>query len=374
MLPDIVRSEGIYVYDSRGNRYMDLESGVWCMSLGHNHPELNAVINDQAGKVMHSGFTYSAEISERAAEKILNIAGLKDGKCVFLCSGSEAIELTRQISKKVTGKSKSMTLHDSYLGSYSSVKERDRDWYIFDWTECRSCKFSGSCMKDCPKIEAIPDGIAEFIFEPGSSSGFVRFPPEKLIHNIVEQVRRNGGKIIANEVTTGIGRTGKWFGFEHYGIEPDMIAVGKGIGNGYPVSISLMNENTAVQAEASGFRYMQSHQNDPMGAAVVLKVLDIIESGNLVSMACNQGEYFLDLLECSLQSGVVTGIRGRGLMIGVDICDSDTGNRIFEKLIAEGFIICNRGGLFRIDPPLIIDQNSFERFVSAFNSILAAES
>jgi acetylornithine/N-succinyldiaminopimelate aminotransferase len=105
------------------------------------------------------------------------------------------------------------------------------------------------CGLSCEVLLKIPKNVSEFIFEPGSSSGFVWFPPKALISNIVKIVRGGGGKNVANEVTTGIGRAGKWFGDQHYGISPDFIAVGKGIGNGYLVSVALINEPAARQLE-----------------------------------------------------------------------------------------------------------------------------
>ena len=117
-----------------------------------------------------------------------------------------------------------MTLHDSYLGSYSSVVDRSAGWYVFDWEACRGCSEKEHCDPACKRLGEIQEDISEFIFEPGSASGFVRFPPRTLIRNLVKIVRGNGGKIIANEVTTGIGRTGEWFGYQHYEIVPDMLA------------------------------------------------------------------------------------------------------------------------------------------------------
>ncbi len=137
-----------------------------------------------------------------------------------------------------------MTLHDSYLGAYSSVTNRIKDWFVFDWEHCRTCMERDKCDPVCEVLQEIPEDISDFVFEPGGSSGFVRFPPKKLIQNIVNIVRNNNGKVIANEITTGVGRTGKWFGFQHYDIEPDLIAIGKGIGNGYPVSIAAINQTT----------------------------------------------------------------------------------------------------------------------------------
>ncbi len=369
-IPDMVRGKGIYVYDSSGKQYMDLESGVWCTSVGHTNKRINNLIKNQIDRIMHVGFCYENKITDIASEKVLKISKMEGGKCVFLCSGSEAIELARQIAKKVTGFQISMTMHDSYLGSYSSVVNRAKDWYIFDWSRCEECEHNSNCKMECEQLKTIPSNVSEFILEPGSSSGFVRFPPRSLISNIINIVRNNGGKIISNEVTTGIGRTGKWFGFEHYGITPDMIAVGKGVGNGYPVSIIVINGKTVLEASDAEFKYMQSHQNDPLGAMIAGEVISIINDEKLIKNAELKGELFLNMLKEIEDGQIITGIRGRGLMFGIDLCDKKTGDTIYEKLLDKGYIICNRGALFRIDPPLIIEEDEFRAFVNDLKRII----
>jgi acetylornithine/N-succinyldiaminopimelate aminotransferase len=371
MIPNMVNGNGIYLFDEDGKKYMDLESGVWCTSLGHNHPGINRVIKNQIDSIMHIGFCYGSDVVERSAEAVLSISGLAGGKCVFLCSGSEAIELARQISKDVTRKELSMTLHDSYLGSYSSVRDRSRDWYIFNWTECEQCVQTTNCRMDCEELLKIPSDVSEFIFEPGSASGFVRFPPKSLIQNIAKIIKRNGGKTIVNEVTTGMGRTGKWFGYQHYDIEPDLMAMGKGAGNGYPVSVTVVSNQTLDQLEGNDFKYMQSHQNDPLGAAIVSKVIHTIKSEDLISETGSKGKKFLDKLRTLVDGKRITAVRGRGLMFALDICDEKTGDHLFNQLLERGYIVGNRKSLFRIDPPLTISKDEFSMFIEDFKSILA---
>ncbi len=369
-VPHIVNSDGAYLFDDKGKKYIDLESGVWCTSIGHNNFQINKVIKKQIGSLLHAGFCYTNNIVQEAAEKVLSISGFIGGKCVFLSSGSESIELARQISKHVTGKKISMTLHDSYLGSYSSVTDRNENWYLFNWEKCRQCPDQTNCKANCPELLKIPTNVSEFIFEPGSSSGFVRFPPKSLIKNIVTAVRESGGKIIANEVTTGIGRTGKWFGFNHYPIEPDMIAMGKGIGNGYPVSITAINQHTIDHLDKSDFKYSQSHQNDPLGAAIVNEVIQIINDGDLISKAKVKGDKFFKKLQLLKDDARVIDVRGQGLMFAIDLCDEKTGDRIYQKLLDKGYIVCNRKSLFRIDPPLTINEDDFSEFINDFKNIL----
>ncbi|WP_024334319.1 aminotransferase class III-fold pyridoxal phosphate-dependent enzyme [Desulfotignum balticum] len=362
-IPNIVKSEGLYLYDEKGKAYMDLESGVWCTSLGHSNAEINNIIKNQIELLMHAGFCYSNEILEKSAKSILDIAGLDNGKSVFLCSGSEAIEVSRQMAKHLTEKNVSLTLHDSYLGAYSSIIDKSRNWYLLNWEQCKTCPDKEKCDLSCEVLQKIPKDVSEFIFEPGSSSGFVRFPPKALIGNIVKIVQDNGGKIIANEVTTGVGRTGKWFGYQHYDINPDFIAVGKGIGNGYPVSIALINESTARQLELNPFHYSQSHQNDPLGASIVHGVIKFIEENNLISKAESNGLLLHNHLESLVDNEIIPEVRGRGLMLAVDIKNKEITYDIYSDLIEKGYILGNRGSSFRIDPPLIITKTEIDEFI-----------
>ena len=372
-LPNIVDSEGVYLFDEKKKRYMDLESGVWCAALGHKNERVNGAIKKQIDSIMHAGFCYSNEVVEEAAKSVLSITKFDGGKSVFLSSGSEAIEILRQISKHVTGKQKTLTLHDAYLGSYSSVLDRGEHWYSFNWEPCQTCTKKDLCDSMCGALQDIPDDISEFIFEPGSASGFVRFPPKALIRHIANIVRKNGGLIIANEVTTGIGRTGKWFGHQHYGIEPDMVSIGKGIGNGYPVSVAVLSRAMVGELEEKPFKYSQSHQNDPLGAAVVREVIQTIEDNNLISCAEEKGDAFLSQLASVVDDDVILGVRGRGLMFAVDLANEHVGDEIYKELIERGYIVCNRRALFRIDPPLIITEKEFGEFVGAFKAIVATK-
>ncbi|MDA3790063.1 MAG: aminotransferase class III-fold pyridoxal phosphate-dependent enzyme [Desulfobacula sp.] len=365
-IPNIVKSEGLYLYDEKGKAYMDLESGVWCTSLGHSNAEINTIIKNQIDSLMHAGFCYSNEILEKSAKSILDVANLNNGKSIFLCSGSEAIEISRQMSKHLTEKNVSLTLHDSYLGAYSSITDKSRNWHLLNWEQCKTCSDKAKCDLSCELLQKIPKDVSEFIFEPGSSSGFVRFPPKALIGNIVKIVQDNGGKIVANEVTTGVGRTGKWFGYQHYDINPDFIAVGKGIGNGYPVSIALINEPTARQLEQKPFHYSQSHQNDPLGASIVNGAIKFIEENNLISKAESNGLLLQNHLESLVDNKIILEVRGRGLMLAVDIKNEEITEDIYNDLIEKGFIVGNRGSSFRIDPPLTITKTEIDGFIEVF--------
>lgn len=373
-IPNIVDSHGVYLIDENGKQYMDLESGVWCTALGHKNRAINDVIKNQVDAIIHTGFCYSSKIVEDAANAILSLTSLEKGEVTFLSSGSEAIEVLMQITEHISNNKTTLALHDAYLGSYRSVIKKDHNWHLFDWQQCQSCPENKNCSIECDKFLNLPDNISAFIFEPGSASGFVRFPPKSMVQNLVDLVRKNKGRIIANEVTTGIGRTGKWFGFQHYGITPDMIAIGKGIGNGYPVSAAIINAVTAKEIRKTrSFSYLQSHQNDPLGASIANEVIRQIKNNNIIEHAEKKGRRFLSQLKSLVDGEIVLKVRGKGLMFAVELVSKKVGDEIYNELIEQGFIVCNRKALFRIDPALVTTEKEFSEFVNAFKSIIKAK-
>jgi acetylornithine aminotransferase len=271
-----------------------------------------------------------------------------------------------------------MTMMDSYCGSYGSAWEkRDDEWFCFDWSKCNACPYSTECNDNCEHWSAIPFAkIGGFLFEPGSSSGFVRFPPKKLIRNIVAKIRSGNGLIIANEVTTGVGRTGQWFGYQHYDLCPDIVAIGKGIGNGYPVSVAAFSATAATRLAKKPLPYAQSHQNDPLGATIAREVVQTICDDGLIKRA----EELAVILSNGLQgikarTNRIKEVRARGLMIAIELTDDSKGSyttHVRKELLGKGYIVAQRPGLnvLRIDPSLTIERENIEGFLQIFESVL----
>jgi acetylornithine aminotransferase len=379
VLPDIVKGEGCYLYDLQGKKYLDLESGIWCLALGHCHPQINDAIRAQAGILTHSGYCYANSVMEQASKAVLDILNMSDGKCVFLSSGSEAVEFGVQAQQKITDKPLILTLSDSFLGSYGSAGNKRKDeWYLFDWQECTTCNSSEDCNPECHYLSEIPfDRIGGFVFEPGSSSGLVRFPPKTFIQNIVKFIRQHDGFIQINEITTGLGRTGKWFGFQHYDINPDIVSMGKGLGNGYPVSAIAMTPEIIEHLNNKSFYYYQSHQNDPLGCAVARAVIKILQEEKIIEKSKTVADYFFsELRQLKQKYSIIQEIRGRGLMFAIEFKDmlaDDLLSDLYVQCIQRGFILAKRPGLnvFRLDPPLIIQKEDIDHFLAAFDQLLA---
>ena len=362
---DFVHGQNCHLYDSSGRKYIDFESGIWCTALGHNHPRVNRTIEMQLKHIAHLGTRYPNSLAEEAALAVLAAVEIEDGKCTFLSSGSEAVEFGVQIVRRISGKPLLLTFQDAYLGGYGSAAKKNLDeWYLFDWSAC-----------DC--LDEIPfERIGGFIFEPGGSGiGFVKFPPKGLVREIVRRVRQAGGLIAANEITTGMGRTGKWFGFQHYDIQPDIVSLGKGLGNGYPVSAVAMRREVARKLEGDGFRYVQSHQNDPMGCSIAREVIAIFREEAWVEKGNAKGQYFLEgLKQLEKKHDLVKEARGRGMELALELQPRQdfSAALAYQALLEKGFLVgyYPAGNILRFDPALTIEEEDIAHLLEGLDVML----
>ena len=319
--------------------------------------------------ISHTGYRYTNKIVDEAAEKVLNLVHFVDGKCVFLSSGSEAVEFSVQAIKKVMKKPYFLCFNNYFLSSYGlSAARAKEEWISLDLSE-----YNGNASAF---LENVPfDQIGAFVFESGNASGTVKLPPLDLVQTIEAKVRENQGFIVVDEVTTGVGRTGKWFGYEYYQMSPDVIAIGKGIGNGYPVSVIALSKQVADSLENSSFKYAQSHQNDPLGCAVVKEVISIIEDKNYIQRASEIGL----VLEQELKSlfdkyQCVKEVRGRGLMLAIEFRKEKDFplEKIHKELFDAGYITGANlsANLLRFYPPMTIEKEQIVGMTNALHYIL----
>jgi len=370
---NIVHAANCFVYDDNGMRLVDLESGIWCTNVGHNNKRINKLIASQINRITHTGFCYCHPLIHDVSQKVLEITGLNGGKCEFLCSGSEAVEFGMRSARTVVDKPLALTFSDSYFGAYGEAAKRPKEsWFVYNRLQCACTNDETGCKGECDDFRRIPfENTGIFLFEPGSSSGMVRFPSAMLIQKVVAKVRSKHGLIIANEITTGAGRTGKWFGYQHYNIIPDIVAMGKGIGNGYPVSITAISAEVARQLSETSFLYAQSHQNDLLGALVAAEVVRIIEEDELLQKCIETGNYLLAALkELQNEFTVIKAVRGRGLMLAIEF--ERNALQVYEELLNKGFILCWRPNteVLRFDPALTVEPETINEFLLAFKEVL----
>lgn len=343
---DFVRGENCALWDDHGARYLDLESGSWSAVLGHNHPRINAALRAQADRIMHLNVRYPNHLAEEAATCVLAHAGLAGGKCLFLSSGSEAVEFGVQAVRRITGKPLLLSFANSYLAAFGSAGQKRLDeWHLFDGADLGEAE-----MREA--LDRIPfERIGGFVLETGGGSpDFLRFPPVSVVNEIVRRVKASGGFLVLNEITTGLGRTGEWFGFQHYGIRPDIIALGKGLGNGYPVS------------------------------AVALEVMAELEEGDWITRSRHLGTQLLEgMRRLPDPSGRVKAVRGRGMLVALELnadrgLSGDAAHRYLweRRIIASCYPAGHPAGTgLRFDPALTVSEQDLAFLLTCLEELLA---
>ncbi|MBM4117715.1 aminotransferase class III-fold pyridoxal phosphate-dependent enzyme [bacterium] len=373
LLPDIVRAENCTLHAADGRRIVDLEAGVWCLCLGHGHPRVLQALSEQAALIAHAGYAYSHPVVAAAADDLLARLGLAGGRCVLLASGSEAVEYGVRTAQLLAERPLLLTMSDSYFGAYGSASRRQPDeWVVYDWLARGDCGHGEDCLARCAHWAALPfERIGGLLLEPGSSSGLVRFPPRALVRRLAARIQGEGGLLLVNEVTTGLGRTGRWFGFQHYDLAPDIVALGKGLGNGYPVSATALAPRVAQRLGDRLPRYAQSHQNDPLGAAVLRAVIRALAEEGLSERSRELGEWFLaELLAIAEREPRLAAVRGRGLMLALELEDAPGAPftaALQRALLEAGYLVAQRPGLkvLRVDPSLTVPREALAGFLTA---------
>ncbi len=359
----VIKSKGCYQYDSEGRKYIDFESGVWCANLGHSHERVTGIMAQQIEESIHHGYKFKNQHAEQLSVKLQQLTGLDGGASVFLSSGSEAVELAIRLSRHLAGKHKILKIGNSYLSAYGVGKASKDNKDVIEIP-----------MDDMEAIDTINfDDIAAFVMEVGGCSiDMVRVPRQPFIHKIMEACHQHDILVIAEEVTTGMGRMGKWFGFQHYDIKPHMVVTGKALGNGYPVSAVTIDAQTLEAFKRTPFIYAQSHQNDPLGCAVALEVIKVMEDDNLVEACKNMGNYFkkqLDHLKAK-HTTKIKEVRGKGLMLAIELTSNVDGESISSNLFQCGFIVGFKANTLRFLPPLVITTKDIDQFIGTLDKLL----
>src|SRR5689334_19310581 len=296
----IVGGDGCYLIDAEGRRILDLAAGQFCSILGHSHAGFIARLQQQTEKIVHLGDQYISPGILAAVSKLASKAPGKLSKAVLLSTGSEANECALRMAKAVTGRTGTLAFSRGYYGislatrNLSSISDHpgksdfqpapaNQDKLITP--VCNRCpiqKQYPSCEIACldVSLELVSqhlENIAAVIVEPVLSAGGMIFPPKEYLQKLHAAAKRAGILFIVDEAQTGIGRCGQWFDIQNYEIEPDIMVVSKTAGNGYPAAAVIVSDALARSLESRSFTHLSSHQNDPLAAAAVLAVIDIVE-------------------------------------------------------------------------------------------------
>jgi 4-aminobutyrate aminotransferase len=369
----LVRGEGFHVWDDQGKRYLDCFGGVLTVSVGHANPKVTAAIIEQVKTISHTSTLYANKPQSDLAEKLYQITPGRLKKSFFTNSGTEADDTAIHAAKTATGRHEIVVLRHSYSGrSATSLSAMGHStWRPLPAQVpgivharapyCYRCPLNLkptdcglACAEDIEDVimTTTTGEIAAFMAEPILGVGGFIVPPEGYFERAAEITRKHGGLFIADEVQTGWGRTGdKWFGIEHWNVEPDIITSAKGLGNGTPIGITVATPEVADKFPGLTF---STFGGNPVSMAAALAVIKVIEDENLRHNAAEVGGYLRGRLEELKEKYAVIGdVRGLGLMQGLELVkDRETKEphpqavlKVFEETKRRGVLI-GKGGLY----------------------------
>jgi acetylornithine/N-succinyldiaminopimelate aminotransferase len=355
-----VRGEGPYIFAEDGTRYLDFGAGIAVNSLGHAHPELVAALREQAGNLWHTSNLYRVPGQESLSKKLVD-ATFAD-TVFFTNSGAESMECAIKMARRyhyVTGHPERfhiVTFEGAFHGrTLATIAAGGQEKYL----EGFGPKVEGFDQVqhfDLKEVEgAITDETAAILIEPIQGEGGVRPVPHEFLRALRKLCDERGLLLIFDEIQTGVGRTGKFFAHEWSDVKPDIMAIAKGIGGGYPMGACL------ATAEAAKGMTMGSHGTtfggNPLGMAVGNKVLDIVLAQGFLEHVRHVANYFRQQLARLIgeHPGVFEELRGEGLMLGLKMKVSNT--EFVGRLRAHGMLAVGAGdNVVRLLPPLIVDE------------------
>ena len=382
----IESGKGATLRDVDGREYLDLVAGIGVASLGYGHPDWAKAVGEQAAKTAVGSFTTPHRLNFLKTLASVTPAGLT--RCQLYSSGAEAVEAALRLAKSKTGKFEVVGFWGGFHGKTSGVLGLLNDGFkngygatapglhLSPYPDSRNCPFGTKEPHDCgahslsflrEKLKRETTGaVAAIILEPVQGTNGNVIPPAGFFKGVRDLAKEIGAVFISDEMITGFGRTGKMFGCDHENIIPDMMTIGKGFGGGFPVSgVVTSNETASAKPWSNPSGSSSSYGGNPLASAACDITLQIILRDKLVENAAKVGASMLKTLEqMKTAQPIIGSVRGRGLMIGVDLVNPKTGTpldkaicrEIFEEGLKRGVLTMAYNPSLRINPPLVISE------------------
>ena len=396
----VAESEGAVIRDVDGNEYIDFATGISSINVGHRHPEVIKAIEEQLAKYLHVCFHVTPyEPYVRVAERLAKISpGDFDKKVVLVNSGAEAVENAVKVARRYSGKPSIITfeyafhgrtrLAMSLTGQVNPYKygfgTTDPAVYRMPYAYCYRCSFGHEyptcnmrCLeyiKNTLSIHISPDEVAAIIVEPVQGEGGFIVPPKEFIQGLKKICDENHLLLIADEVQSGMGRTGKMFAVEHGGVAPDIIAVAKSLGGGLPLAATIGRADVMDSVQVGGLG--GTFGGNPLSCVAALKTIEIVQS--LLDNVPKLGSVLMSRLrEMQSKYEVIGDVRGLGLMVGVELVKDrktkEPAKELRDNILGEchknGLIIMGAGAyhnVIRFLPPLNISEELLNRGLDIF--------
>jgi len=366
---------GVYLYDTSGNRYLDLMAGLGVNALGHAHPRMVAAMADQAGKIVHLSPQYASRYPGELAERLCQLSGMKG--VFYSTGGSEAVEgalkLARTHARQNYGHAKHgiVALKDSYHGrTYGSLSVTGQEKYRLDFGP----GLPHVTFVERTSIEQLRASVnaqtAAILLEPLLGEGGVHVVDSTFIAEARKLADKFGALLIFDEIQTGLGRTGTWFNFTRSGIMPDALILGKPLGGGIPLSALLVNDRLF---DAFGVaKHGSTLGGSPMACRLGLEFTHIVEDENLLVQVQDTGAYLLqNLRQLAIASPIAVEARGQGLLLGLELTQS--ARPIAEAALAEGVMLnVVQGNVLRFLPSFLLQREHVDIAIDLLARLLHA--
>jgi 4-aminobutyrate aminotransferase len=368
------RGEGCWVTDVDGNRFLDFTAGIAVVSTGHSHPKVVAAIEEQARRFLHmsgTDFYYRSEIelAERLEAKILPGT---PAKVFFTNSGAEAIEGAMKLARFTTGRPSYIAFIGGFHGrtfgalSLTASKASQRRGFAPLLSSVFHAPYPAASRNittddSLKRIEELfatvapPESVAAVFVEPIQGEGGYLVPPDDFLPRLRELTKKHGILLVADEVQSGMGRTGKFLAIEHTGVDPDIVCLAKGIASGLPLGAFVAR---AEQMSWPPGSHGSTFGGNPVACAAALATLDLIEEG-LMDNAARVGAVLRDgLREIASGHQDVSDVRGLGLMVALELKTPELANRLVQSAFERGLLLLTAGNrAVRISPPLVLSED-----------------
>jgi len=372
--------QGVYLRDENGQDYLDLLSGIGVSALGYGHPAVEEAIACQSKRLVHSSNLFFHEHTTELARRLTEISGLDR---VFLCnSGTEAWEAALKLSRANAGRLRvagrnigtrflalEHSFHGRSMGAVATThKEKYRKPFEPVMPGVEFVRFN-----DVDDLRAkFSEEICAICIEPVQGEGGIHLISREFFAAARELCNSTGALLLADEIQSGLGRTGKWFAYQHYGILPDVTTIAKPIANGIPMGAMLCTNNAAL-AFTPGM-HGTTFGGGPLACAVAIAVIDTIKRENLLEHIRDIGDFFHEeLSRLAAHHDCIVDVRGIGLMLGLELNSADLAKRVAAQLMERYIIVnCTSETVLRFLPPFILEPKHVESTIKAIDEVVSA--
>jgi 4-aminobutyrate aminotransferase-like enzyme len=377
------RARGVHVWDADGRKYLDLTAAFGVCAAGHANPKVVRAGQRQMAKLLHAmGDVHPHRLKADLARKLSEITferwGRGTGRTIFCNSGFEAVEAALKTAVLATGRKKIIAFEGGYHGlGYGALNATHREMFrrpfagqLGEFGEFVPFPQRGTEETEAALARALASGeIGAILVEPVQGRGGIRVPPPEFLPMLRRLCDDHKALLIADEIYTGFGRTGRWFACEHSGTVPDLICLGKALAGGFPISACIgeasLMERAWPKSEGEAI-HTSTFLGHPVGCAMALAQIGEIKRNRLVERSAVSGKDLLELLG-ELQKFQIE-VRGLGLMVGVELRTATQALRVIKKMLSRGFIVLpegERGNVIGFTPPLVIPKAQLKQAVRA---------